>query len=112
MVGLTYAEAQAEARKVDVISARVAAVSPETEIVKHDGPWNLALDDLKQVDYIFGCVDTMGRATNSNVSRVAFAFRTSTSEWTSTAKKGATSSAVRSSLRCRASRACGAWGSY
>lgn len=60
MVGLTHAEAQAEARKVHVISARVAAVSPETEIVKHDSPWNLALDDLKKVDYIFGCVDTMG----------------------------------------------------
>lgn len=73
MVGLTYAEAQAEARKVDVISARVAAVSPETEIVKHDGPWNLALDDLKQVDYIFGCVDTMG--ARDELERFARRFR-------------------------------------
>ena len=60
MVGLTYAEAQTKARKVDVIATRVSSVSPETEIVKHDGPWNHALDDLKNVDFIFGCVDTMG----------------------------------------------------
>ena len=55
-VGLTYAEAH----QVNVISARVAAVSPESEIVNRDGSWNLALYDLKKVDYIFGCVDTMG----------------------------------------------------
>jgi molybdopterin-synthase adenylyltransferase len=59
MVGLTHAEAQAQARKVEVIAARVAAVSPETELLKHDGSWNRALGLLKKVDFIFGCVDTM-----------------------------------------------------
>jgi molybdopterin-synthase adenylyltransferase len=58
MVGLTWADAKAEARKIDVIERLIKDINPNADVEKFARPWQECGAVLKECDVIFGCVDT------------------------------------------------------
>jgi hypothetical protein len=58
MVGLSEAEAESEARKVDVVRERILAVNPSASVNVHECSWSAVQDALKDCAVIFGCVDS------------------------------------------------------